>query len=59
MKTDFWYGHNIKDVDSASVAFYPNDVVFRGWMYSNGRIIGDYETDDSIELQRIFPGIFK
>ena len=56
MKIDMWYGNSKKDIAALDVFFYPNDSVYRGNFYDiTGKIIGDYSTADSVELERTFP----
>ena len=56
---DFWYGDSQKDVAFATCTFYPNNGEYRGNLFDkNGRIIGDYTSRDSVEIERRFPGIF-
>lgn len=52
---DFWYGNTIADVDRISIAFSDVDCVYRGNLYSHGRIIGDYTSSNSVELEKRFP----
>lgn len=59
MQTDFWYGDNMSDVIGASCTFYPNEGIYRGWLFNEaGKIIGDYTSSDSVEIENTFPGIF-
>lgn len=59
MKYDFWYGHTLKDVAAVTCTFYDNDGVYRGNMYDNaGRIIGDFTCNDSVKIEKRWPGIF-
>ena len=56
---DFWYGDSKKDIASADCYFYPNSGHYAGNIYnSKGDIIGDYTSNDSIEIEKHFPGIF-
>lgn len=52
---DFWYNCGKRDVDRIDVVFYPNDGTYRGNMYCNGKIIGDYACKDSVLLEKTFP----
>lgn len=54
-KADMWYGDQISDVDRIDISFSDADCVYRGNMYKNGKCIGDYECDDSVELGDAFP----
>lgn len=55
LKIDMWYGDKRKEVDKIDIAFYPNDGRYRGNIYKNSKIIGDYVCTDSIELEKAFP----
>ena len=57
MTIDFWYGNQIADVDKLDVFFYPNEGVYRGNLYRAGKMIGDYTTTSSTELEKSFPQI--
>lgn len=54
-KVDLWYGNEIKDVDKIDISFSDIDCVYRGNMFINGKMVGDYETDDSLKLEKMFP----
>ncbi len=57
MKIDVWYPG--EQIAGASVTFYPNDCEYRGNLYNAaGRIIGDFSSRNSVEIERRFPGIF-
>lgn len=51
---DLWYKDNIKESDNISVLFYPNDGEYRGNIYKNCKIIGDYSSNNSLEIERAF-----
>lgn len=53
-KFDFWYGDTLADVNGVSVFFYPNEGVYRGNVSKDGKMIGDFVSNDSIELENIF-----
>ncbi len=57
-KFDFWYGDTIEDVNGASAVFYPNEGVYRGNLYKDEKIVGDYVATDSVAIEKLFPGIF-
>lgn len=59
LKFDFWYGDTLKDVDGVHVVFYPNEGLYRGNVCKAGRIIGDFTSSDSLEIEKYFPGIFE
>ncbi len=52
---DMWYGNDRKEADRIDITFYPNDGEYRGNIYKNGKIIGDYVCNDSVELENTFP----
>lgn len=55
MKFDFWYGNTLKDVKRIDCSFSDCDCVYRGNMWDkDGKIIGDYETADSTEVEKTF-----
>lgn len=55
MNLDFWYGNSPSDVDMIDIRFCDTDCTYRGNLYSGGRIIGDYVSADSVELEKRFP----
>ena len=55
IRIDMWYGNKRKEADKIDVTFYPNDGEYRGNIYKEGIIIGDYTCNNSIELERNFP----
>lgn len=58
MTIDYWYNDNRRAV-YADCFFYPNEGVYRGNVYdSDGNMIGDYTSRDSVEIEKHFPGIF-
>lgn len=52
---DMWYGDDLKEVDKIDIAFYDLDCVYRGNIYINGKIVGDYASNDSLKLEKSFP----
>ena len=54
MKIDMWYGDDVNKVDAVSCSFSDCDCVYRGWMYIGGKIVGDYSTKDSLEIEKTF-----
>ena len=57
MNIDYWY-KNEKAV-AADCFFYPNECIYRGNLYNkDGKIIGDYSSRDSVEIEKRFPWIF-
>ena len=55
IKIHMWYGGNRKKADKIDINFYDLDCIYRGNIYMNGKIVGDYVCDDSIELEKTFP----
>ena len=55
VQVDMWYGDVKEEVDKISIMFYPNSGEYRGNIYKNGKIIGDYICESSIELEKAFP----
>jgi hypothetical protein len=56
MKIDMWYGNSRNDIAALTVTFYPNSGYYAGNFFDkDGKFIGDYQTADSVELQRTFP----
>lgn len=54
IKIDMWYGNKPTEADKVDVTFYPNEGEYRGNIYKDGKIIGDYACNDSIELEKDF-----
>lgn len=52
---DMWYGDKKEDADRIGVIFYDLDCEYRGNIYKNGKIIGDYACKNSLELEKAFP----
>jgi iron-sulfur cluster repair protein YtfE (RIC family) len=56
---DFWHGETIKEVKKVTCYFNDLACYYWGHLYnSKNEIIGDYNTADSVELEKMFPGIF-
>ena len=51
---DMWYRDNHKEADKIDISFYPNDGEYRGNIYKNGKMSGDYTCDNSVELENNF-----
>ena len=51
---DMWYGDDHNKADKIDISFYPNEGEYRGNIYKNGKIIGDYTCNDSVELEKAF-----
>ena len=59
IKFDFWHGESEKDIATADCFFYPNSGHYAGNIYNkDGDIIGDYTSNNSVEIEEKFPGIF-
>ena len=57
MKVDIWYPG--EEIAFADCSFADCDCVYRGNLYNaQGRIIGDYSSNNSAEIEKRFPGIF-
>lgn len=52
---DLWYNNSPSDVDRISITFNDLDATYRGNLYCCGKIIGDYVSNDSVELEKRFP----
>lgn len=52
---DMWYGDDLSEVDKVDVTFYPNEGVYRGNIYKGGKMVGDYSTSSSLDIERMFP----
>ena len=51
---DMWYENNYTEADKIDIIFYPNDSQYRGNIYKDNKVIGDYTCNDSIELEKTF-----
>ena len=57
MNIDYWYKN--ERAAKADCFFYPNECIYRGNLYNkDGKIIGDFSSRDSVEIEKRFPGIF-
>ena len=54
IKIDMWYGDSHTEADKIDVVFYPNDGEYRGNIYKDKKMIGDYVCNNSIELEETF-----
>lgn len=54
---DMWYGDKKEEADKITAAFYDLDNEYRGNIYKNGQVIGDYAVKDSLKLEKLFPQI--
>lgn len=55
IKIDMWYGNDHKQADKIDINFYDQDCEYRGNIYINEKIVGDYVCNDSVELEKSFP----
>lgn len=51
IKIDMWYNDDYKKADKIDITFYPNSCDYRGNIYKDNKMIGDYICNDSIELK--------
>lgn len=58
LKIDRWYPFSLYDVDRVDVFFYPESGQYRGNLYIGGRAVGDYYSDNSVEVEQKFQRIF-
>ena len=59
IKLDFWYKNKVKDVSEVTCYFYPNNGDYRGNMYIDGRVVGDFIATSSEEVTNTFGDIFR
>lgn len=52
LKIDMWYGDKLSDVDNIDGSWSDLDLIYRGNLYKNNRIIGDYSCNDISELYK-------
>lgn len=55
LNIDMWYNNAVEEVDKITVTFSDIDVMYRGNIYKDNKIIGDYSCNDSVELEKAFP----
>lgn len=60
LKIDLWYNDNISDISYiGNITFNDIDCNYRGHVFTEkGRLIGDFTCNDSVELEKRFPGCF-
>lgn len=51
---DMWYNNQPSEADKIDIFFYDNDCEYRGNIYKDGKVIGDYTCNDSVELEKTF-----
>ena len=57
INVDMWYGNKVEEIQKLDIFFYPNEGQYRGNFYKDGKAIGDFTTDDSVELEMYFLGL--
>ena len=55
MIIDMWYGDKPEQVTRLDCFFSDLDMVTRGNLYIGNKMVGDYTTDDSTEIEKYFP----
>lgn len=55
LNIDMWYNNAVEEADKITVTFYNIDALYRGNIYKDNKIIGDYSCNDSVELEKAFP----
>lgn len=55
MIIDMWYGNDTKDATRIDCWFNDLDCSYRGNIWIDSEIVGDYYTEDSTEIERTFP----
>lgn len=55
LNIDMWYNNAVEEADKITVTFSDIDVMYRGNIYKDNKIIGDYACNDSVELEKAFP----
>lgn len=55
IKIDMWYEYKPEEVTGINWSFYGYDVVYRGNLYKDEKMIGDYEADTMQEVKKAFP----
>lgn len=55
INVDIWYdGISINDIDYLDINFYPSSCEYRGNIYIGNRCVGDYNADDSMDIEEHF-----
>ena len=57
MFVDMWYGNKISEVESIDIFFNDLSCKYAGNCYIKGKAVGDYSTDNSLEIESTFPQI--
>ena len=50
---DMWYGDSPRDADKIDIFFSDLDCIYRGNIYKNGRIIGDYFAKEAAQIENM------
>lgn len=59
MTVDMWYGDKIEDVTSIDTSFSDVDCIYRGNCFIGDKIVGDYSTTVSTEIEDTFSHLIK
>ena len=51
---DMWYGNQIEEATKIDISFYDNSAEYRGNIYIDNRIVGDYSTKEYKALENTF-----
>ena len=51
---DMYYGDDVKNCDDVKIFFNDIDSQYWGWIYKDNKIIGDFNTSNSLEVEKIF-----
>ena len=51
---DIWYGNKIEEVTKIDISFYGDSGEYRGNIYINDKIVGDYSTKEFKALENTF-----
>lgn len=51
---DMWYGNKIEEVTKIDISFYGDSGEYRGNIYINDDIVGDYSTKEYKALENTF-----
>ena len=54
IKIDMWYGNKIEEVTKIDIIFYDNSGEYRGNIYIDNTIVGDYSTKEYKALENTF-----
>lgn len=52
---DMWYKDSPLDADKIDIFFSDLDCIYRGNIYKNGEIIGDYSAKETKLIEKMFP----